>query len=78
MSAPIKILSGGAMRSLMVEVVPLFERASGHKAEIEFALTSALTRKIEAGAAFDVALLPRPELDELGAPARSRRAALPT
>jgi molybdate transport system substrate-binding protein len=66
MSVPIKILSGGAMRTLMVEVVPLFERAAGHKAEIEFALTSALTRKIEAGAAFDVALLPRPELDELG------------
>jgi molybdate transport system substrate-binding protein len=65
MSVPIKILSGGAMRTLMVEVVPLFERATGHKAEIEFALTSALTRKIEAGAAFDVALLPRPELDEL-------------
>src|SRR5580704_2294975 len=54
------------MRTLMVEVVPLFERATGHKAEIEFALTSALIRKIEAGAAFDVALLPRPELDELG------------
>ncbi len=66
MSAPVKILSGGAMRTLMVEVVPLFERATGHKAEIEFALTSALTRKIEDGAAFDVALLPRPELDELG------------
>jgi molybdate transport system substrate-binding protein len=63
---PIKILSGGAMRTLMGEVVPLFERATGHKAEIEFALTSALTKKIEAGAAFDVALLPRPELDELG------------
>jgi molybdate transport system substrate-binding protein len=66
MSVPIKILSGGAMRTLMVEVVPLFERATGHKAEIEFALTSALTRKIEDGAVFDVALLPRPELDELG------------
>jgi molybdate transport system substrate-binding protein len=66
MSVPIKILSGGAMRTLMLEVVPLFERATGHKAEIEFALTSALIRKIEAGAAFDVALLPRPELDELG------------
>jgi molybdate transport system substrate-binding protein len=65
MFVPVKILSGGAMRTLMVEVVPLFEHATGHKAEIEFALTSALTRKIEDGAAFDVALLPRPELDGL-------------
>ena len=65
MSAPIKILSGGAMRTLMIEAVPLFERATGHKAELEFVLTSVLTKKIEDGAAFDVALLPRQELDEL-------------
>ena len=62
---PIKILSGGAMKSLMVEVVPLFERASGAKVEIEFALTSVLKKEIEDGAAFDIALLPRPELDAL-------------
>ena len=62
---PIKILSGGAMRSLMTEIVPLFERASGAKVEIEFRLTAVLKKEIEGGAAFDVALLPRPELDEL-------------
>jgi molybdate transport system substrate-binding protein len=61
----IKILSGGAMRSLMVEIVPLFERASGAKVEIEFRLTSVLKKEIEEGAIFDLALLPRPELDEL-------------
>ena len=61
----IKILSGGAMKSLMVEVVPLFERASGTKVEIKFALTSVLKKEIEGGAAFDIALLPRPELDAL-------------
>src|ERR1700693_119965 len=61
----IKILSGGAMKSLMVEVVPLFERASGAKVEINFALTSVLKKEIEDGAAFDIALLPRPELDAL-------------
>jgi ABC-type molybdate transport system substrate-binding protein len=41
---PIKILSGGAMKSLMVEVAPLFERASGAKVEIKFALTSVLKK----------------------------------
>jgi molybdate transport system substrate-binding protein len=61
----IKILSGGAMKSLMVEVVPLFERASATKVEIRFALTSVLKKEIEDGAAFDLALLPRPELDAL-------------
>jgi molybdate transport system substrate-binding protein len=65
MSTTVKILSGGAMRSLLVEAVPLFERASGAKADIRFALTSVLTKDIEDGAAFDIALLPRPELDAL-------------
>lgn len=61
----IRILSGGAMRVLMVEAVPLFERERGVKVEIEFRLTSILRREIEEGAVFDVALLPRPELDAL-------------
>jgi molybdate transport system substrate-binding protein len=61
----IKILSGGAMKSLMVDVVPLFERTNGTKADIRFALTSVLKKEIEDGAAFDIALLPRPELDAL-------------
>jgi molybdate transport system substrate-binding protein len=65
MSATIKILGGGAMRSLLTEAVPLFERASGTKVEIHFALTSVLAKEIEAGAAFDIAVLPRPELDAL-------------
>jgi molybdate transport system substrate-binding protein len=61
----IKILSGGAMRALLVEAVPLFERATGIKADVRFALTSVLKKEIEDGAVFDVALLPRPELDAL-------------
>jgi len=61
----IRVLSGGAMKSLMLEVMPLFERATGSKVDIKFALTSVLTREIEEGAAFDVALLPRPDLDLL-------------
>ena len=62
---PIKILSGGALRTLMVDVVPLFEQANGVAVEIEFRLTSVLQKEIEAGAVFDLALLPRPELEEL-------------
>jgi molybdate transport system substrate-binding protein len=61
----IKILSGGAMRALLVEAVPLFESATGIKADVRFALTSVLKKEIEDGAVFDVALLPRPELDAL-------------
>jgi molybdate transport system substrate-binding protein len=53
------------MRSLMLDVVRLFEQASGSKVDIRFALTSVLQQEIDAGAAFDIALLPRPELNAL-------------
>jgi molybdate transport system substrate-binding protein len=53
------------MKSLMAEAVPLFERDSGTKVDIRFALTSVLQKEIEGGADFDIALLPRPELDAL-------------
>jgi molybdate transport system substrate-binding protein len=65
MVSDLKILSGGAMRPLMTDLVPLFEQASGLKVAIEFRLTSVLQKEIEDGAGFDVALLPRPELDGL-------------
>jgi molybdate transport system substrate-binding protein len=61
----IKILSGGAMRPLMTQAIRLFERANGTTVEIEFRLSSALKKAIEDGVLFDVAVLPRPELDEL-------------
>jgi molybdate transport system substrate-binding protein len=60
-----KVLSGGAMRTLMTDIVPFFERAHGTTVEIEFRLSATLQKQIEAGAAFDLALLPRPELDAL-------------
>jgi molybdate transport system substrate-binding protein len=61
----IKILSGGAMRPLMTQAIPLFERTNAATVDIEFRLTSVLKKAIEDGAVFDVAVLPRPELDEL-------------
>jgi molybdate transport system substrate-binding protein len=65
MTNPLKIFSGGAMRPLLRELAPRFERAQGAKVEVEFRLSAALKRAIQDGAPFDVAILPRPELDEL-------------
>jgi len=70
MAAEITVLSGGAMRRFMVEAVPLFERASGIKVALSFGRTRALISEIEAGAAFDVALLPRWAIDPLVAAGR--------
>ena len=62
---PVKIFSGGAMRPLLHELVPLFERAHPVVVEIEFKLSAVIKREIQDGAAFDLAILPRSELDDL-------------
>jgi molybdate transport system substrate-binding protein len=66
-ASEITVLSGGAMRRFMLEAIPLFEGASGHKVVIRFALTREMKAQIEEGAVFDVALLPRSAIDELAA-----------
>jgi len=53
------------MRPLMTQAIPLFERTNAATVDIEFRLTSVLKKAIEDGALFDVAVLPRPELDAL-------------
>ncbi len=64
-AAEIKVISGGAMRRFLTEAAPLFEQASGHKVSIRFGLTREMKAEIEAGAVFDLALLPRSAIGEL-------------
>jgi molybdate transport system substrate-binding protein len=61
----INVISGGAMRRFLTEALPLFEAATGHKIAIQFGLTRDMQSAIEAGAAFDLALLPRSAIDSL-------------
>ena len=65
MTSNLKILSGGAMQGLLTEVALLFEHGNAAKVELRFGLTSALKKEIEQGAVFDIALLPRPDIDAL-------------
>jgi molybdate transport system substrate-binding protein len=65
MSAEIKVISGGAMRRFLTEALPLFEQGGGHTVSIQFGLTRDMKAAIEAGASFDLALLPRSTIDEL-------------
>jgi molybdate transport system substrate-binding protein len=61
------LFSGGAMRRFLTEALPLFEQVEGIKVAAHFALTRILKKEIEGGAAFDMALMPRSELDALAA-----------
>ena len=63
--ADIKVLSTHAVEEVLRELGPSFERASGTRLVMDYDPANALRRKIEDGAAFDVAIVTRPVIDAL-------------
>ena len=49
----------------MDDLVPKFEKATGHKVVIEYNLAAVLKQRIEGGTAFDLAILTPPLVDDL-------------
>ena len=64
-AADLKILSGNGARAAVTELAARFDRATGHKTSVEFAVNPETRAKIEAGQPFDVAVLNPPVLDAL-------------
>lgn len=64
-AAEIKVLSTGGIRPPIEELVPQFERTSGHKVAITFMGGPAVKQQIDGGAAFDVAVAAANVIDEL-------------
>ena len=56
-AAEIRLLSEAPMRRAYEQLIPEFERTSGHKVIAQFDLGSVLIRKIDAGEPFDVIIL---------------------
>ena len=56
-AADVKILTTGAMKSVVLELVPQFEKETGHKAVIDNDTAGGLAKRIEGGEAFDVAVI---------------------
>jgi molybdate transport system substrate-binding protein len=78
-AAEIKVLSSNAVKSVLEELAPGFEKATQHKLAFTFDTAVALKGKIEKGAAFDVAVLTDGGIDDLvkqGKIAGATRAAL--
>ena len=64
-AAEVKVLCATAMRSVMNELGPRFERTTGHQLVIRFDAIGVLKRQIDAGERFDVAILTTPLIDDL-------------
>ena len=63
--AEIKVLTAGAFKQVLLALVPDFERTSGHKLTVENDTVGALTKRIEGGEAFDLAVLTPKAVDDL-------------
>jgi len=64
-AAEVKILTAGAMKAVVLELVPAFEKETGHKAVVDNDTAGGLTRRIQGGEAFDLAVITPGALKEL-------------
>jgi len=63
-AAEVKVIAGSAIRPVMQELAPEFERATGHKLVIWYGVTGPIRRRMAAGEAFDLAALGPTLMDE--------------
>jgi molybdate transport system substrate-binding protein len=64
-SAEIKVLTAGAMKSVVLALQPGFESATGHKLVVDNDTAGGLLKRIEAGEAFDMAIITPAAIDTL-------------
>ncbi|MBV9686583.1 MAG: substrate-binding domain-containing protein, partial [Alphaproteobacteria bacterium] len=63
--AEIKVLCSGAMRGVLQQLAPVFEKSSGNKLIIEYATAGKVEEKVAANDAIDVAVLTKPRAEKL-------------
>src|SRR5882757_6316555 len=64
-AAEVTLLISNAVKSVMEDLVPRFEAASGHRLLVTFGSTNPLKARIDKGDAFDMTILGEGALDEL-------------
>jgi molybdate transport system substrate-binding protein len=64
-AAELKVLSAFGMQSVLEDLGPKFERASGHKLAISFATGGATVKRVQGGEAADVVITLRQGIDTL-------------
>ncbi len=64
-AAEIKFLASNALKTVLAELAPQFERTSEHKLAITFGSTGGLTESIGKGTPFDLTVLAAAALDDL-------------
>jgi molybdate transport system substrate-binding protein len=66
-AAELELLVGNALKTVMDELGPQFEKATGSTLSVTVGTTTQLKGRIDSGEAFDAVILAKPALDELAA-----------
>jgi molybdate transport system substrate-binding protein len=64
-AADIGVMCSNGFQAVLGELGPQFERVTGHRLIVRYGLAAVLHEEIEAGAAFDLAILAPPQIDAL-------------
>ena len=64
-AAEIRVLSSNGVHSVTVEMVPAFERATGHKVSIDYYTANQVLDQLKAGQKADLVIITRPTVDGL-------------
>jgi molybdate transport system substrate-binding protein len=64
-AAELKLLLGNALKTVMDELGPQFEKATGNTLSVTVGTTAQLKGRVDSGEAFDAVILAKPALDEL-------------
>jgi molybdate transport system substrate-binding protein len=64
-AADIRVLAGSAVQPVMEELVPAFERESGHRVIFEWGAAGGMAQRVGQGDAADAAVVTAPQMDAL-------------
>jgi len=63
-AAEIKMIASNAVREPYRELVPTFEKGTGHRVTIDWGGTVDIVKRVEAGEIADIVIIPAPRVDE--------------
>jgi molybdate transport system substrate-binding protein len=61
----VKVMASNAVKEVLLELLPVFEKSSGHKVTSIWAGTEAITRRMQGGEVADVVVIASPNIDRL-------------
>jgi molybdate transport system substrate-binding protein len=64
-AAEIKVLSSNATKTLLEDIAPMFEKASGHKVTLGFGTSQQVAKRVESGEAVDLVVITPEAIDRL-------------